>query len=178
MGVDKGLIDYHGQAQASWLAELLGEFCASVRVSVGLRQDQSGEYASMATIVDRQPGLGPAGGLITAWKMVPDAAWLLVAVDMPLLDRATLSALTAGRSATHLATAFCHPDGVLEPLCTIWEPAARTVLEQRLKRGDASLRRLLEGSPVRVLEPPNAEALRSVDAPAERNGIRRLLRDM
>lgn len=178
MGLDKGLIDYHGQAQVSWLAELLGEFCASVHVSVGSRQDQSGGYASMATIVDRQPGLGPAGGLISAWKIVPDAAWLLVAVDMPLLDRATLSALTAGRSATHLATAFRHPDGVLEPLCTIWEPAARTVLEQRLKRGDASLRRLLEGSPVRVLEPPNTEALRSVDAPTERNAIRRLLRDL
>ena len=178
MGLDKGLIDYHGQAQVSWLAELLGEFCASVHVSVGSRQDQSGGYASMATIVDRQPGLGPAGGLISAWKIVPDAAWLLVAVDMPLLDRATLSALTAGRSVTHLATAFRHPDGVLEPLCTIWEPAARTVLEQRLKRGDASLRRLLEGSPVRVLEPPNTEALRSVDAPTERNAIRRLLRDL
>ena len=63
MGVDKGLIDYHGQAQVSWLAELLGEFCASVRVSVGSRQRRSVGYASMDTIVDHQPGLGPAGGL-------------------------------------------------------------------------------------------------------------------
>jgi len=176
MGVDKGLIDYHGQAQVNWLAELLGKYCASVRVSVGSRQDQSGDYASMATVVDHQPGLGPAGGLISAWRTAPDAAWLLVAVDMPLLDRATLTALTAGRSATHLATAFRHPDGVLEPLCTIWEPAARVFLGRRLERGDASLRRLLESGPVRVLNPPSPDALSSVDRPEDRNRIRRRLR--
>ena len=176
MGVDKGLIDYHGQAQVSWLAELLGELCASVRVSVGSRQDQSGGYASMATIVDHQPGLGPAGGLISAWKTFPEVAWLLVAVDMPLLDRATLTALTAGRSATQLATAFRHPDGVLEPLCTIWEPAARVLLERRLERGDASLRRLLESGPVRVLTPPSPGALSSVDRPEDRDRTRQRLR--
>ena len=176
MGADKGLIDYHGRPQVGWLTELLGEFCASVQVSVGPRQDRSGGYASMATIVDHEPGLGPAGGLISAWKTSPDAAWLLVAVDMPLLDRATLAALTAGRSATRLATAFRHPDGVLEPLCTIWEPAARALLERRLEQGDASLRRLLESGPVRVLTPPSPEALSSVDRPEDRNRIGRRLR--
>ena len=176
MGTDKGLIDYHGQAQVSWLAELLGEFCASVQVSVGPRQDQSGGYASMATIVDHKPGLGPAGGLISAWTTSPDAAWLLVAVDMPLLNRATLTALTANRSTTHLATAFRHPDGVLEPLCTIWEPAARVLLEGRLEQRDASLRRLLESGPVRVLTPPLPEALSSVDRSVDRNKIRRRIR--
>ena len=175
MGTDKGLIDYHGQPQVSRLAELLGEFCASVHVSVGPRQDRTGGYASLATIVDDEPGLGPAGGLTSAWKTSPDAAWLLVAVDMPLLDRATLTALTAGRSATHLATAFRHPDGVLEPLCTIWEPAARVLLEGRLQQGDASLRRLLESGPVRVLNPPSPNALSSADRPEDRYRIRRLL---
>ena len=176
MGTDKGLIDYHGQPQVSRLAELLGEFCASVHVSVGPRQDQSGGYASVDTIIDHEPGLGPAGGLNSAWKTSPDSAWLLVAVDMPLLDRATLTVLTDGRSATDLATAFRHPDGVLEPLCTIWEPAARVVLERRLDLGDASLRRLLESSPVRVLIPPSPESLSSVDRPEDRNRIRRRLR--
>lgn len=176
MGTDKGLIDYHGQAQVSWLAELLDDFCASVHVSVGPRQDQTGGYASMVTIIDNEPGLGPAGGLISAWKTSPDAAWLLVAVDMPLLDRATLAALTDGRSAKHLATVFRHPDGVLEPLCTIWEPAARDLLERRLEKGDASLRRLLESGPVRVLNPPSPEALSSVDRPEDRNRTRRRLR--
>ena len=175
MGVDKGLIEYHGQAQVRWLIELLGKYCATVRVSVSSRQDQSGDYASTATIVDHQPGLGPAAGLISAWNTVPDAAWLLVAVDMPLLDRATLTALTDGRSRAHLATAFRHGDGVLEPLCTIWEPAARVLLERRLERGDASLRRLLESGPVRVLTPPTPEALSSVDSPEHRNRIRRRL---
>ena len=171
MGVDKGLIAYHGSPQVLWLARLLADFCASVRVSIGPRQQGESGYPALATIVDADPGLGPAGGLLSAWKQVPDAAWLLVAVDLPLLDRATLTALTAGRSRARLATAFRHRQGLLEPLCTIWEPAAREVLEQRLKGGDASLRRLLEAGPTRVLEPPSAEALRSVDTPADRDRV-------
>ena len=177
MSADKGLIDYHGQAQVQWLAELLGKFCANVHVSVGPQQDPLGGYSSMATVVDREPGLGPAGGLMSAWRTDPHAAWLLVAVDLPLLDRTTLTELTAGRSRTHLATAFRHPDGVLEPLCAIWEPAARVLLERRLKRGDASLRRLLESGPVRVLTPPSPDALVSVDRPEDRNRIRQQLQE-
>ncbi len=176
MGTDKGLIDYHGQAQVNWLAALLGDYSASVQVSVGPRQDRAAGYESMATIFDDEPGLGPAGGLISAWKTSPDAAWLVVAVDMPLLNRATLTALTAGRSTTHLATAFRHPGGVLEPLCTIWEPAARVLLERRLQQGDSSLRRLLESGPVRVLTPPLPEALSSVDRPEDRKRVRQRLR--
>ncbi len=177
MGADKGLVDYHGHAQVLWLSELLLEFCSCVRISIGPRQQGLGQYASLPTVVDRDPGRGPAGGLASAWEIDPDTAWLLVAVDLPLLDQATLDVLASGRSKAHLATAFRHGDGALEPLCTIWEPAARTVLERRLKRGDASLRRLLEESSVRVLVPPNCEALRSVDAPEQRDEIRRRLRD-
>ena len=175
MGEDKGLIDYRGRNQVHWLVEMLGEICASVHVSVGSRQDRAGVYAPTATIVDHEPGLGPAGGLASAWRTAHHAAWLVVAVDLPLLDRATLAALTAGRSRKHLATAFRHPDGVLEPLCTIWEPAARVLLERRLELGDYSLRRLLETGPVRVLEPPNSEALVSADSPEDRDRIRRRL---
>lgn len=175
MGEDKGQIDYHGQPQVLWLARMLAEYCASVRVSIGPRQRELSCYATVSTIIDREPDLGPAGGLISACRADPGAAWLLVAVDLPLLDRATLGALTFGRSPAHLATAFRHRDGTFEPLCTIWEPAARDELERRLNQGDASLRRLLETSPVRVLEPPTREALRSVDAQADRKRIRRRL---
>ena len=175
MGEDKGLIAYHGQPQVVWLSRLLLEFCASVLVSIGPGQQRSGGYASMETVVDRDPGRGPAGGLLSAWDIDPDAAWLLVAVDLPLLDRVTFGVLMEGRSTQHLATAFRHPDGPLEPLCTIWEPTARPVLEHRLERGDASLRRLLEAGPVQELEPPMPPAIRSVDSPRDRNGVLRQL---
>lgn len=175
MGEDKGLIAYRGRPQVVWLARLLAEFCATVHVSVGKAQAGQGAYASLATVVDDEPSRGPAGGLATAWRAKPDAAWLLVAVDLPLLDRATLAALTAGRSRSHIATAFRHPDGTLEPLCTIWEPAARSMLAHRLDSGDASLRRLLEGGTVRVLEPLDAELLQSIDAQVDRTRVCRRL---
>ena len=177
MGEDKGLIAYHGQPQVVWLSQLLLEFCASVHVSIGPQQRDSSCYESLQTVIDHEPGRGPAGGLMSAWELVPSAAWLLVAVDLPLLDRVTLGVLTEGRSRQHLATAFRHPDGPLEPLCTIWEPAARPVLERRLGRGDASLRRLLEAGPVYELEPPAPRAIRSVDSPRDRNRVQRRLQE-
>ena len=177
MGKDKGLIAYCGEPQVLRLSRLLAEFCASVNVSISPRQHGVGSYASMGTIIDDEPDRGPAGGLISAWRAEPAAAWLLVAVDLPLLDRATLDALTGGRCRAQLATAFRHRDGPLEPLCTIWEPAARVVLERRLEHGDASLRRLLEAGPVCELAPPSPEALCSVDSPAARARVSRLLRD-
>ena len=96
-------------------------------------------------------------------------------VDMPFLDAATLRKLLDGRQAEVLATAFEHADGTLEPLCTVWEPAAGLVLTERVAGGDGSLRRLLEAAGIQGLEPPVPGALVSVNSPAQVERARREL---
>src|SRR5690606_15047972 len=109
---------------------------------------------------------GPASGLEAAWHRHPNAAWLTLAVDMPLVDRALLDELVAARDPSACATAF-HHDGVVEPLCTIWEPMARGPLLERLAVGDASLRRFLENHLPTLIVPSTTEKFRSIDDPAE-----------
>ncbi len=114
-------------------------------------------------------------GLLSAWRRFPDVAWLAVAVDMPFVDPETLRSLIDKCQAEALATAFQHADGTLEPLCTVWEPAAGPVLAERVAGGDRSLRRLLDAAGVRGLEPPDGRALVSVNSPEEVERARREL---
>src|SRR5690606_30301814 len=111
-GRDKGLLDYHGEPQARWSMALLAPFC--VRVYVSLRPEQAGAnaYAGMTAVVD-SVSLGPASGLAAAFALAPDAAWLVLAADMPLADRELLAALVAARGSAPraAATAFRGADG-------------------------------------------------------------------
>ncbi|HEY5622574.1 MAG TPA: NTP transferase domain-containing protein [Gammaproteobacteria bacterium] len=175
MGEDKGSVDVHGVPQAIWASQCLGEHCARVLVSVRAAQADQAPYRSLPTIVDAGESFGPATGLLTAWQRFPLAAWLAIGVDMPYLTRDVVGGLIAGRSAAKLATAYRRADGGLEPLCTIWEPAARGVLWDRARAGDTSLRRLLETGDIAIVDLPDRGALASVNSPTELARARRNL---
>ena len=132
MGDDKGSLDFHGLPQAVWIWQQLGEICERAYVSVNAEQEVAAPYQGLPKIRDQIAPCGPATGLISAWAAFPQAAWLVVAVDMPFLDRGTLMSVVEGRCSTGLATAFQHSDGTLEPLCAIWEAAAQPVLAKRV----------------------------------------------
>jgi len=175
MGEDKGRIGYYGKPQAAHLHELVLQCCERAFVSVGARHADSDSFLSLPLIRDEQFGQGPASALLAAARHDPKAAWLVVAVDLVLLDAATIAALVAGRNAAAAATAFRHADGTIEPLCAIWEPAACAALGERVAAGDASPRRCLESLGVEILACPRPEALRSIDSPADRDAVRRQL---
>jgi len=141
-----------------------------------VRADQRAEpvFAGLALVSDDGAAEGPAAGLLAARRFAPGSAWLALATDMPLVDPATLAALVAGRDPQAVATAFLHADGTPEPLCTIWEPRARQLLERAAATGSASLRRLLGGA--RLLAAPDPARLASVNSPAEEAAARGRLR--
>ena len=158
-----------------WMWRQLDDICERAFVSVNSEQHAREPYASLPTITDKIEPVGPATGLLSAWAAFPQVAWLVVAVDMPFLDPGTLTALVRARRPEALATVFQHPDGTLEPLCAIWEAAAQPILAERVQAGHASLRRCLEAGQIQVLKPPIAEALKSVNSPAQyQDAVRRL----
>lgn len=172
---DKGAIDYHGVPQAQWGYKLLARYCDGVLVSVRAEQRWQAPYRDLPLVIDTRPGQGPAAGLLAAWTLHPEAAWLVLATDMPQIAPALLDALVTARDPGRLATVFRHPDGTLEPLCAIWEPIAAAPLEQAVGAGKSSLRRLLEASEIRVLTPPPGPGLTSVNSPEQDRIIRDIL---
>jgi molybdopterin-guanine dinucleotide biosynthesis protein A len=168
MRTDKAALQYHGQPQLQWAFELVAKFCAASFVSV--RPDQRGDAARAGhpQIVDRQPGIGPIAGISAALLEHPKAAWLVLACDLPFLTEHTLEHLIAHRDANKIATAYrsAH-DGLPEPLCAIWEPAAREPVLAYLATGKQCPRKFLINSDTKLLDLPENQALDNVNTVEE-----------
>ncbi len=176
LGTDKGALDYHGCPQARWAFELLHGLC-EVRF-VSMRADQAGEaaYRTLPVLIDPITDAGPAAGLLAAFTKHPGAAWLVIAADMPLLDRPLLARLVAARDSGALATAYRRSNGIPEPLCAIWEPRLLPVLQEAAPDlASVSLRRLLEAGPARLLEAAEDWRLTSVNTATDDALVRQRL---
>jgi molybdopterin-guanine dinucleotide biosynthesis protein A len=168
MGQDKAALEYAGHSQLQRAVSLLRPWVQQVHVSV--RADQSADplRGQFDRIVDRGDVQGPIAGIRAAQLEHPDAAWLVVACDLPHLDTATVRDLIARRDPMRLATAYrSRHDGLPEPLCAIWEPASASLLQQFIEGGRNCPRKFLINSDTLLLEQPNPEALDNVNTPDE-----------
>lgn len=169
MGRDKAGLEFGGRPQLARAFDLLSPLTARCFVSV--REDQRDEPLRRAypQIVDLAGGPdGPSGGILAAQRAFPDAAWLVAACDLPLLDAATLQHLIARRDPARVATVFrSSHDGLPEPLCAIWEPASQVLLAAAVAAGRNCPRKLLIQSDTLLLDQPRPESLDNVNTPAE-----------
>ncbi|MBR7720277.1 NTP transferase domain-containing protein [Hymenobacter properus] len=168
MQTDKGALHYHGLDQRQHTAALLAEFCPDVRVSV--RPDQAADLpAGLKALPDTFLGLGPLGGILSAFQADPNAAWLVLACDLPFLTRDTLEYLVSNRQPARMATSFRSPwDDFPEPLVSIWEPRSYGQLLRFLGMGYSCPRKALINSDIELLAPPVPAELRNVNTPEER----------
>ncbi|HET9502449.1 MAG TPA: NTP transferase domain-containing protein [Hymenobacter sp.] len=177
MQTDKGRLRYgpEGREQREVAASLLAEVCQDVFVSC--RAEQAAELpAGLQPLPDAFLGLGPLGGILSAFRHDPNAAWLVLACDLPFLTADVLRQLVAGRQPARLATAFQSPGSDFpEPLITIFEPRAYPELLRFLGLGYSCPRKMLINSDVEVLPTPGSDALRNVNPPAEREAAQREL---
>lgn len=168
MGEDKGLITYHNLPQREHLYHLLNEVCDQTFLSI--RKDQEKEISdSFKTIVDKDEFRGPYNGLLSAHKAHPEVAWLVLACDLPLMDKKALQELIAARNSDKIASAFADADDPLpEPLCAIWEPEALQKSVAYLEAGNGSCpRKFLINSDVNLVFPKEKEVLLNANSRAE-----------
>lgn len=173
MREDKAALSYRERPQLAFVFELLAPWVAKAWVSV--RPDQRADplRASYPQIVDGPGVEGPIAGIIAAQAAQPDAAWLVVACDLPLLDSATLAELLAGRDAGRLATAFQSvSDGLPEPLCAIYEPASREPILRFVAAGFSCPRKFLIRHDAALLTPARPGTLDNANTPEERAALR------
>jgi molybdopterin-guanine dinucleotide biosynthesis protein A len=176
MREDKAALTYRRRPQLTLAFEMLAPFVSRTWVSV--REDQRADplRAAFPQIVDGPAAEGPIAGIIAAQAAHPEAAWLVVACDLPLLDSTTLSALLAGRDSNRLATAFRSAgDGLPEPLCAIYEPASREAILRFVASGISCPRRFLIRHDVALLPPAGPLALANANTPEELAAFRQAL---
>jgi molybdopterin-guanine dinucleotide biosynthesis protein A len=168
MGHDKGAISLNGKEQKYYMADLLKPFCSEVFLSQRADQD-NGHNHSYQTITDAYTGIGPYGGILSAFKFKPESAWLVVACDLPLLDKKSLAYLLENRDIHSIGTTFQSPfDGLPEPLVTIWEPQSYAVLLGFLAEGITCPRKaLIRSGNAHILQPPEPIALMNVNTPED-----------
>lgn len=169
MGTDKASLAYHGgKPQTRRCLDLLEPLCA--RSFVSCRAEQAGDpaFAGLPQIHDAFLDFGPMGGILSALRAHPGAAFLVIACDLPFLDAATLDALARGRDPQRAATAFAGPqNGLPEPLCAIYEPRAYARALQLLGQGVDCPRKFILNSSSALLAAPDARALRNVNDPGD-----------
>jgi molybdopterin-guanine dinucleotide biosynthesis protein A len=173
MRADKALLDYHGKPQVQWMAELIAPYCVDVHASVRPEQADEPVRAGLPRIVDAPVGAGPIAGILGAQRHDPDAAWLVVACDLPFLDARTLEHLLARRDPARIATAYrsAH-DGMPEPLCAIWEPASHAALAAAVAADRHCPRAVLKQADVALLDLPDPHALDNINTREELEAAR------
>jgi molybdopterin-guanine dinucleotide biosynthesis protein A len=165
---DKAALEYAGRSQLERAVNVITPFVARVFVSVRPEQATDPLRARFAQIVDSGEVAGPIAGIIAAQARHPDVAWLVLACDLPLLDRQTLEHLLRSRRATRQATAFRSThDGLPEPLCAIYEPSSREALRAYVATGRDCPRKFLINADAELLDQPEPGALDNVNTPQE-----------
>ncbi len=167
MGVDKSALDFYGKPQVQFCWELLQGILE--RVWVSTRKGAPGEkiFEGLPRIEDAYEDIGPMSGVVSAMEQEPEAAWFVLACDLPFINEQAVRELIDGRDPARVATAFMASDGFFEPLCAVYEPHIAPLLKERLEARRYSLRDVLNDADVRMVCPPEDRILTNVNTPQE-----------
>ncbi|MDP2654226.1 MAG: NTP transferase domain-containing protein [Candidatus Omnitrophota bacterium] len=169
MKTDKAALNYHGRPQVDVAFDLLGKFCEKVFISG--RRDQpvaAGDGLPRICDLPEIEGEGPLSGILSAMQTHPQAAWLVMACDLPYATDKTLQKLIKRRDPQKTATAYrSSHDGLPEPLCAIWEPHGLNDHLRSFAQGLHCPRKILINSNALILEPDDPASLDNVNTPEE-----------
>lgn len=168
MGADKTLINYHAIPQWQYVAQLADEL--RLEVFISCREDQVGVYNNYLTIVDRIVGIGPMGGILSAFMNDPNSAWMVLATDMPNLNSYAIKELIVKRDCTKIATSYFYENtNFAEPLFAIYEPSAYCLMLDQLSGGRTCPRKFLNRDSVHRIFIEDEALFLNLNTPEERD---------
>lgn len=161
MGTDKSELNYFGKPQKEVAKELLENNKISTFYSVQKASETTYE------ISDTFLNLGPFGGICSAFQKDPNAAWFVLATDVPFVNNDIIQLLLQKRNPSKVATAIKGKGKeFVEPLITIYEPKAYAILLQYLAQGYSCPRKILINSDVEIVEIED-DFIRNINTPKE-----------
>jgi molybdopterin-guanine dinucleotide biosynthesis protein A len=167
MGRDKATLEYRGRSQVAIAFDLVSRHCQRSFVSVRPDQTSDPARAALPQIVDEIADVGPIAGIAAAQAACPEAAWLVVACDLPFLRDDAITRLVAARGTHAIVVYRSAHDGLPEPLCAIYEPSTRAAILDAIGRDRRCPRRFVIDSGVPLLDQPDPAALDNVNTPQE-----------
>ena len=171
MGSDKASLVRDGETQLARAVRLLDSHVGQVFVSTSAAQADDSLRSDFSQIVDRYDDLGPVAGILSAMDQYPEVSWLVLACDLPQIDDSTIAFLLQNASATHPATAYTSVnDNLPEPLCAVYRPASRPIIDEYVAAGINCPRKMLINSPTCLLTQPSPGALHNVNTPDDLAG--------
>ena len=153
-GKDKALTAFEGRTMLERTVELLRRVTGEVAVVA-----PAGRYSLESTriVVDRWPGEGPLGGIITALLNAAEAAakpqWaLIVSCDMPFLTEEWLRFLAERAEESEAEVLVPNSVNGPEPLCACWRVNAERHLEQRFLAGTRKITQAMRAIRTEMLD--------------------------
>jgi molybdopterin-guanine dinucleotide biosynthesis protein A len=159
MGQDKSELNYFGKPQKEIAKEVLENSNLETYYAVQKASENSQE------ISDTFLNLGPFGAICSAFQKDPNAAWFVLATDVPFVNDAIIRLVLKHRNPSKVATAIKGKSKeFVEPLITIYEPKAYAILLQYLAQGYSCPRKVLINSDVEIVEVED-DVTRNINTP-------------
>jgi molybdenum cofactor guanylyltransferase len=146
MGTDKGLLDYKGKKLVEYLIDLLSGYCNELILSTN-----NPEYKQfgITTVADEFQEKGPAGGIFSA-LMKSSTEWnLLLACDMPFLNRQFIDALLANIGNNN-GVVPVH-NNLIEPLAALYHKSLCLTLADAIHKDHLSMHQILKSARINFL---------------------------
>jgi molybdopterin-guanine dinucleotide biosynthesis protein A len=164
IGGDKAIVELEGRPLLLYPVEALHEVCDDV-VVVAKRDTLLPSLAGVADLwIEPDAPRHPLLGVAHALRLAVGRPILVVAVDLPLMDAATLR-LIAHTDPGDAAVVVPRVHGRLQPLCALYTPRALSGLADF--DADARATEIVEGLGIREVEPPDPSAFYNVNRPED-----------
>ncbi|MEE9439478.1 MAG: NTP transferase domain-containing protein [Saprospiraceae bacterium] len=173
MGKDKSQLIYNNnRPQQLYIADL----CAELNIDTYISKQHDypeNKIDQYSVINDRLIAMGPFGAIVSAMMYDPDSAWLVIACDLPYIDKASINRLIKNRDASKYATATIGIGNPFpEPLISIYEPKIYSRFLQFMALGYSCPRKVLINSEVKTVEILDNKTITNVNTLDEDNQVR------
>ncbi|CZR62214.1 uncharacterized protein PAC_12111 [Phialocephala subalpina] len=130
---------------------------------------------SLQVILDNPAqGIGPAAGLLAAHSLHPEAKWLVLGCDYPLLPPSALQQLILEYKDP--LTCFVNEEGFVEPLIGIWSPDALGKLKENVGDGNSGLSAVVKEMGGKMVKPLREGWIQGFDTREEWEEVLRVLK--
>jgi len=163
-------ISFHDKTQFNDVESLLKDVVARARTAEDAKQVEHDHhhhtFPELTPIFDEQEeDIGPAAGLLAAHSLHPDAKWLVLSCEYPLLPPPALQQLILEYQSS--VTCFVNETGLAQPLVAIWDSEALEKLRESVKSGTTELNGIVEDMNGILIKPLREQWITRADTKEE-----------